>query len=186
MLYAKAGANVAVVYYKSVDIVNDIVNEMSSLGVKGLAIQTDASTQEGISKAVDTMMESFGGIDILVHTGDRNKKEKFSDLDGLTEEVWDMIMENNLKSPYLAVRTVAPIMKKQGNGRIVNVTSIAGMDPSGSSIAYAVSKAGQNHLSRCLAKALGPQILVNSVAPGMMAGVGMVKPSSRYIRYTRL
>ena len=69
-----------------------------------------------------------------------------------------------------AIKAVAPVMKKQGRGRIVNISSIAGLYPGGSSIAYAVSKAGLIHLTRCMAVALAPEVLVNCVAPGLLEG----------------
>jgi len=65
---------------------------------------------------------------------------------------------------------VAPVMKAQGRGRIVNISSVAGLGPTGSSIAYAVSKAGLIHLTRCMAVALAPETLVNCVAPGLLEG----------------
>jgi 3-oxoacyl-[acyl-carrier protein] reductase len=67
-------------------------------------------------------------------------------------------------------KAVAPIMKAQGRGRIVNISSVAGLGPTGSSIAYAVSKAGLIHLTRCMAVALAPETLVNCVAPGLLEG----------------
>jgi len=97
----------------------------------------------------------------------------FTDLDTLDEQVWTHMMHYNLTAPYLAMRAVAAVMKRQGAGRIVNITSIAALAPMGSSIAYAVSKAGLTHLTRCMAVALAPEILVNAVAPGMMEGTGM-------------
>ena len=66
-----------------------------------------------------------------------------------------------------------PLLRRGGRGRIVNISSVAGFAPTGSSIAYAVSKAGLNHLTRCLAVALAPDILVNAVAPGLMEGTRM-------------
>jgi 3-oxoacyl-[acyl-carrier protein] reductase len=87
--------------------------------------------------------------------------------------VFRYIVEYNLTAPFVAMRAVAPIMKRQGQGRIVNVTSVAGLSPQGSSIAYAVSKAGLIHLTRCMAVGLAPEILVNSVAPGLMEGTRM-------------
>jgi 3-oxoacyl-[acyl-carrier protein] reductase len=70
----------------------------------------------------------------------------------------------------LAIKAVAPIMKRQGGGRIVNISSIAGHAPTGSSIPYAVSKAGLNHLTKCMAVGLAPEILVNCIAPGYIEG----------------
>jgi 3-oxoacyl-[acyl-carrier protein] reductase len=70
----------------------------------------------------------------------------------------------------LLTKAVAPVMKKQGSGRIVNISSVAGLGPTGSSIAYAVSKAGLIHLTKCMAVALAPEVLVNCVAPGLLEG----------------
>jgi len=92
-----------------------------------------------------------------------------------TLEEWDRALRVNLTSLYLCCREAIPIMKRQGRGRIVNVSSIAGVAPTGSSIAYAVSKAGLNHLTRCMAVALAPEVLVNCVAPGFMEGTRMTE-----------
>src|ERR1043166_7011712 len=82
-------------------------------------------------------------------------------------------MRANTTGPFLCARAVAPVMRSQGHGRIVNVGSVAGFQPGGSSIAYAVSKAALAHLTRCLAVALAPEVLVNGVAPGLMHGTRM-------------
>ncbi len=79
-------------------------------------------------------------------------------------------MAVNLTGPMLLTKAVAPVMKAQGRGRIVNIASVAGLTPTGSSIAYAVSKAGLIHLTRCMAVALAPEVLVNCVAPGLLEG----------------
>jgi len=76
----------------------------------------------------------------------------------------------NRTGPMRLTKAVAPIMKAQGQGRMVNISSVAGLTPSGSSIAYAISKAGLIHLTRCMAVALAPQVLVNCVAPGLLEG----------------
>ena len=78
-------------------------------------------------------------------------------------EVWDKIIAVNLTGPMRLLKAVAPMMKAQGRGRIVNISSVAGFGPTGSSIAYAVSKAGLIHLTRCMAVALAPETLVNCV-----------------------
>ena len=85
-------------------------------------------------------------------------------------EVWDKIIAINLTGPMRLIKAVAPVMKAQGRGRIVNIASVAGLGPTGSSIAYAVSKAGLIHLTRCMAVALAPETLVNCVAPGLLEG----------------
>jgi 3-oxoacyl-[acyl-carrier protein] reductase len=88
----------------------------------------------------------------------------------MTMELWDKIMAVNLTGPMRLTKAVAPIMKAQGQGRMVNISSVAGLTPSGSSIAYAISKAGLIHLTRCMAVALAPEVLVNCVAPGLLEG----------------
>src|SRR5579863_7776139 len=85
-------------------------------------------------------------------------------------EVWDQIVAVNLTGPFRLTKAVAPVMKAQGRGRIVNIASVAGVGPTGSSIAYAVAKAGLIHLTRCMAVALAPETLVNCVAPGLLEG----------------
>jgi len=112
----------------------------------------------------------FGRIDILVNDAAFNKAIPFQDLDSLDMEIWSKIISINLTAPMLMCKLVAPVMKRTGHGRIVNISSVAGFAPQGSSIAYAVSKAGLNHLTRCMAVALAPEILVNGVAPGLIEG----------------
>ena len=90
------------------------------------------------------------------------------DLEGLTEADWDRVLAVNTKGSWLVSKAAAPHMKRAGQGRIVMTTSISGLRAGGSSMAYAVSKAGIQMLSRCLALALAPEITVNTVAPGIM------------------
>jgi NAD(P)-dependent dehydrogenase (short-subunit alcohol dehydrogenase family) len=123
-----------------------------------------------VARAVREVQERFGRLDILVNDAAYNKAIPFSDLDSLTMEVWDKIIAVNLTGPMRLIKEVAPIMKGQGRGRIVNISSVSGVGPTGSSIAYAVSKAGLIHLTRCMAVALAPQVLVNCVAPGLLEG----------------
>src|SRR5262249_8780337 len=97
----------------------------------------------------------------------------FADLDALTPDLWSKILHANTTGPFLCARAIGPIMRQQGHGRIVNIGSVAGFNAGGSSIAYAVSKAALAHLTRCLAVALAPEVLVNGVAPGLMEGTTM-------------
>jgi len=147
--------------------------EWSALGPRCIAVQADVNDPQQIGRLVDRAMGEYGRIDILVNNAAFNQLVPFKDLDGLTLELWNHILLSNLTSPLMCVKAVAPIMRQQKRGRIVNVASIAGLAPLGSSIAYAVSKAGLIHLTRCLAIALGPDVAVNAVAPGTMMGTRM-------------
>jgi 3-oxoacyl-[acyl-carrier protein] reductase len=170
---AEAGASVAGVYRASREQAAALAAEWSSFGSPCIALRADVTDQVQIAGMVQQVVDRFGRIDILVNNAAYNQTVAFSDLDGLTNELWSEILHTNLTSPWWCSKAVAPIMKGQQRGRIVNVSSIAGIAPLGSSIAYAVSKAGLIHLTRCLAVALSPEITVNSVAPGTMIGTRM-------------
>jgi 3-oxoacyl-[acyl-carrier protein] reductase len=171
--FAENGAQVAGVYVQSKDQAEAFAREWSALGPRCLALQADVNDPEQIRRMVERVLDGYGRIDILVNNAAYNQLVPFKDLDGLTMDIWDHILLANLTSPFMCVKAVAPIMLRQKRGRIVNVASIAGLAPLGSSIAYAVSKAGLIHLTRCLAVALGPEVTVNAVAPGTMLGTRM-------------
>jgi NAD(P)-dependent dehydrogenase (short-subunit alcohol dehydrogenase family) len=120
----------------------------------------------------------FGRLDILVNNAGTFFPAKFEEL---TEEQWDRILNVNLKSQFLCAQSAAPIMKRQGRGRIINLSSLGGILPWPAYTHYCVSKAGSIMLTRCLARALAPEILVNSVAPGTIQFPGE-PPDEEYIR----
>ena len=88
----------------------------------------------------------------------------------MTHDEWSRMLDVNLTGPMLTIKAAAPAMRARGGGRVVNIASVAGLAPAGSSVGYAVSKAGLIHLTRCMAVALAPDILVNCVAPGFLEG----------------
>jgi len=165
----------------------DIVPSKSGRLIAGaVQRQADTATHEGIGAMVDAAMAEFGAIDVLVNNAGINQWVEFTDLDGMTDELWNRILATNLTGPWLCAKAVAPVMQRQQRGRIVSVASIAGLRPSGSSIAYCLAKAGVIHLTRCLAVALAPHVLVNAVAPGLMEGTGMtVNLSDEFIEGTK-
>ena len=168
---AKEGAHVAVMYAQSKDQAEGVARTLAtSYQVNAAAFPCDITDAAAVAKLVDDVAARFGRIDMLINDAAYNKAIPFQDLDGLTQEVWDKIMAVNLTGPMWLIKAVAPVMKGQGKGRIVNIASVAGLGPTGSSIAYAVSKAGLIHLTRCMAVALAPEVLVNCVAPGLLEG----------------
>ncbi|MFN8522581.1 MAG: SDR family oxidoreductase [Chloroflexota bacterium] len=170
---AREGSNVAVVYKASKDDAEGVASALQRYDVRATAYQADVTNLEDIQSLYQRVLADYGQIDILVNNAAYNQSIAFSDLEGLTPDVWNHILHANATGPFLCSRAIAPIMKRQGRGRIVNVSSVAGFTPSGSSIAYAVSKSALNHLTRCLAVALAPEIIVNCVAPGLMEGTRM-------------
>lgn len=168
---AREGVNIAVMYAQSRDQAEGVARELaSSHQINAGAFGCDITSDDAVSKLIDDVTKRFGRIDILVNDAAYNKAIPFPDLDSMTLEVWDKIMAVNLTGPMRLTKAVAPIMKAQGRGRVVNIASVAGLGPTGSSIAYAVSKAGLIHLTRCMAVAMAPETLVNCVAPGLLEG----------------
>lgn len=167
---AGEGCSVAVIYAQSASEAAGVSAKLEAKGVKAEAMQCDVTDPQQVDHLVSQVVERFGRIDILVNDAAYNKWIPFDDLDALTYEEWNKIINVNLTGPMLGIKAVAPIMKRQGGGRIVNISSVAGLQPSGSSIAYAISKAGLNHLTKCMAVGLAPEILVNCVAPGFIEG----------------
>jgi 3-oxoacyl-[acyl-carrier protein] reductase len=168
---AKEGASIAVMYAQSREQAEGVARELASqYQINAAAFACDITDATAVTKLVRDVTARFGRLDILINDAAYNKAIPFTDLDNLTEEVWDKIMAVNLTGPMRLTKAVAPVMKAQGQGRIVNIASVAGLGPTGSSIAYAVSKAGLIHLTRCMAVALAPETLVNCVAPGLLEG----------------
>jgi 3-oxoacyl-[acyl-carrier protein] reductase len=168
---AREGAHIAVMYAQSRDQAEGVVRHLTShYQINAAAFGCDITDKVAVDKLVGDVKARFGSIDILINDAAFNKSVPFPDLDNLTEELWEKIMAVNLTGPMRLTKAVAPVMKAQGRGRIVNIASVAGLGPTGSSIAYAVSKAGLIHLTKCMAVALAPETLVNCVAPGLLEG----------------
>jgi 3-oxoacyl-[acyl-carrier protein] reductase len=147
-------------YAQSRDQAEGVARELaSSYQINAAAFACDITDSAAVEGLICDVTRRFGRLDILINDAAYNKSIPFTDL-----EVWDKIMAVNLTGPMRLV------MKAQGRGRVVNISSVAGLQPTGSSIAYAVSKAGLIHLTRCMAVAMAPETLVNCVAPGLLEG----------------
>jgi 3-oxoacyl-[acyl-carrier protein] reductase len=167
---AAQGCHVAVVYAKSKAEADGVARDLEKHQVAAATFACDVTQRDQVQKLVDDVVKRFGRLDILINDAAYNKAIAFKDLDSLTYEEWTKIIDINLTGPMLLTKAVAPAMKRGGAGRIVNISSVAGLGPTGSSIAYAVSKAGLIHLTKCMAVALAPEVLVNCVAPGLLEG----------------
>ncbi len=168
---AREGAHIAVMYAQSRDQAEGVARELTSrYQINAAAFGCDITDGAAVDQLVVDVTKRFGRLDILINDAAYNKAIQFTDLDNLTMEVWDKIIAVNLTGPMRLTKAVAPVMKAQGRGRVVNISSVAGLGPQGSSIAYAVSKAGLIHLTKCMAVAMAPETLVNCVAPGLLEG----------------
>lgn len=163
---ARRGANVAIVYSRSDSDAFATAEEVRALGVRSEAYQCDVSQGPAVRALMPKVLDVFGRLDILINDAGTTKFVPFPDLEGVTDEDWDRIMSVNVKGPWMLVRAAAAALAEQ-QGSIVNVASVAGIRPGGSSLTYCVSKAALIHLTSCLAVAMAPKIRVNCVAPGL-------------------
>ena len=164
---AKAGiSGVAINYRKSSKEAEDLAGEIERGGVKSLAIQADVKNDAQVRGMVAKIGAEFGRLDILVNNAGITHWVKISDLDALTEEIWDEILDVNLKGAFRCARAAAKLLEAN-QGMIVNISSISGvLSPSTmSSLAYGTAKAALIHLTKGLAMALAPKVRVNCVAP---------------------
>ena len=171
--YAAEGAKVAVNYFKSPDAADSVVKSIQDAGGNAKAYKADVSKIAEIEKFAADVINDFGQVDILVNNAAWNIGIPFPNLEDLTAEIWDRVLETNLRAPFLLARASASLLKADGGGHIVNISSAGGISPGSSSIAYSSSKAGLNHLTRCLAVAMSPEVAVNCVAPGLVENTRM-------------
>ena len=131
-------------------------------------IQADIGDPQQVDRLVAGAIERHGRLDILVNNAGVTEVIAHHDLEAVTDEVWNRILKVNVVGTWNVTRAAVPHLRAGGDGVVVNVTSLAGVRPVGSSIPYAVSKAALNHLTLLLANTLGPEIRVNAVAPGLI------------------
>ncbi len=166
--FAREGAAVAVNYSRSEKEATATAHEIRDMGVSALAVKADVSQDTQVREMVAKVMEECGRLDILVNSAGTTTFVDATDLEGLTEEIWDRNLAVNLKGTFFCSRAAAPVMKSHDGGGIINISSIAGTTGIGSSIAYCASKAGVICLTKSLARTLAPEIRVNTIAPGFV------------------
>ena len=170
---AACGTHVAVSYVGERDRAAAVVEAVRRTGRQSHAVQLDQRDSKSIDLCVENVIGHFGRIDILVNNAAWNIGIPFGELEALTPEIWDRVLETNLRGPFLLSRAFASGLRQNKTGRIINIASLAGLAPGGSSIAYAASKAALIHLTHCLAVALAPDVTVNCIAPGLVEGTRM-------------
>jgi 3-oxoacyl-[acyl-carrier protein] reductase len=160
---AEAGANVVVNYHSNEVVAEEVVRNARELGVDAFALQGDVSKVEAADVLVDRTIERFGRLDILVANAGIWQG---SPVELMSEETWDRVIDINLKGTWTVCRAAAKVMKQQGRGTIVIVSSTAGQRGEAGYSNYAASKGGQISFTKALATELAPDIRVNCVAPG--------------------
>lgn len=160
-----AGAQVVVNSATSVAAGEDVAQ---SLPGESIYVQADISDQDQGRALVDATLDRFGQLDVLVNNAGWTTQVAHEDLDALTDEIFRRTFEVNVFGTWWLTKSAMPHLRKSPDGNVVMVTSIAGVRPIGSSIAYSMSKAALNQLTVLLAKSCGP-VRVNAVAPGLVA-----------------
>ena len=166
---AEAGADVAVtdINIESGQL-QAVSEQIEAMGRKSIFLKTDISSQKDVKKMVDKVMLEFGGIDILMNVAVMYHMKSVVDLD---EESWEQLSNVNLKGYWLTIQEVSPIMKKQGSGSIINLTSRGGLKAHADKAMgnYAIVKSGIAMMTRQYARYLGPHnIRVNAIAPSLV------------------
>ncbi|MDR3525490.1 MAG: SDR family NAD(P)-dependent oxidoreductase [Acetobacteraceae bacterium] len=133
------------------------------------AFPADIANSATLNALRDSVQETFGRADILVNTAGFTKPIAHDNLDALTDALIDEMFAVNWRGQFAAVRAFAPLLKASGDGLIVSVSSIAGMNGAGSSIVYGATKAGIDVMTKSLGRALAPEIRVLGVSPGVVA-----------------
>ena len=165
---AEQGCRVVVHYNQSEDEAREVVEEITSSGGEAMLVGGDVSEAGEVERMVGKIEDRYGRLDILVNNaGSLIERRSFSEM---TEDLWDRVVDVNLKSVFLCSHAVLPMMKRRGKGKIINMTSVAARNGGGpGSAAYASAKGGVSTLTRAMAKELvSDNILVNGVAPGVI------------------
>ncbi len=168
LAFGREGAQVGVNYSKSRAQAEDTVRQITAAGGQALAFQGDVSREADARRLVEGVVKEWGRLDVLVNNAGWTRRTPHADLEALTDEVWQKTLGVNLLGAWYCIKHAIPHMQRQGRGAVINVTSVAAFHGMGSSMAYCASKAALTSLTRSLARAFGPTVRVNSLAPGLV------------------
>jgi ketoreductase RED2 len=184
---AELGAHVVVNSASSVEAGQKVADSLPNGAVY---VQADISDKAQCQKLIDTTIAKFGKLDVLVNNAGWTTLVPHADLDALTDEIFEKTFDVNVMGTWQLTKMAMPHLLKSQDGNVVNITSVAGVRPMGSSIAYSMTKAALNQMTRLMAKSHGP-VRHNAVAPGLVetpwtqdwatqhAGVAAIAPLKR-------
>lgn len=168
VMLAGRGARVVVNYSKSEEAARATLAACEAAGGEALLVRADVAQDADCRRLAQAALDKWGRIDALVNNAGATKFANHADLEALSAVDFLHIYSVNVVGSYQMTRACAAAMKKGGRGAVVNVSSIAGKNGMGSSMAYAASKGALNTMTMSLARVLGPEIRVNAVCPGMV------------------
>jgi 3-oxoacyl-[acyl-carrier protein] reductase len=164
--FGKRGAKVVVNYHANAEAANDVINVIKEAGGDGLAVQADVTQYDAAASLIKAATDFGGRLDILVNNAGTTRDMLLA---MMSESDWDLVINTNLKSAYNCSKAALRPMMRQKYGRIVNITSVAGLAGNAGQTNYSASKAGLIGFTKSLAKEIGGRnITVNAVAPGFV------------------
>lgn len=178
LVFARAGARVALVS-RTVEQLKEVADEVSALGGKALVLPTDVAVASEVDRAVEHVVDKWGRLDVLINNAGLID---FGPLDQIEPAAWDRVIGANLTGAYLCSRAAAAVMKRQQDGRIVNITSVSAQTGGVSGgVHYTASKGGLAAMTKTLARDLAPHgITVNAISPGQIdADPELLSPEQR-------
>ncbi|KAF1973143.1 short chain dehydrogenase/reductase [Bimuria novae-zelandiae CBS 107.79] len=167
--FAAQGANVAVNYFNRLEPAQKVAAACASHDVKSVVVKGDMCSTAECRRVVEETIKQLGGIDIVISNAGWTRFSDFADLDAMAEEEWDKCWAANVKAPLALLKAAKPTFEANPDGGVfISTGSIAAVSQGGSSMPYAVTKAAQLQLIKCLGATQGPKIRVNTVLPGLL------------------
>jgi len=160
---AQAGAHVVINYRRSAQEAEALRAELERGGTRATAFQADVSKPTEIQALIAHVAAEFGRLDVVINNASLFESTPIMQI---TEDMWDRVLDTNLKGPFFVAQAAAPLLRDGGGGSIINIADLSAFQPWPSYAHHSVSKAGLVHLTKVLARALGPEIRVNGIAPG--------------------
>ncbi len=165
--YAAEGANVVINYTSNEKAANEVVDRATAMGRKAIAVKADIATKEQVALLFDETLEAFGKVDILVNNAGFTRPAL---LVKMTEEQWDQVVDIHMKGAFLCAQAAANHMKEQQSGKIINVTSVAGLVGTVGQINYSAAKGGIISMTKSIARELARYtICANVISLGIVA-----------------
>lgn len=161
--FGREGASVAVNYANDARAAEEVAAGIRAGGAKAIAVRADVSDPAAVQAMVSRVEAELGGLDVLVNNAGVVRR---GGLFAISEEIWDEVLDVNLKGTFLCAQAAAKGMRERGGGVIVNISSMRGVEGSSSSMHYAAAKAGVIALTKSLARELAPTVRAVGVAPG--------------------
>ncbi|GAM91049.1 hypothetical protein ANO11243_090960 [Dothideomycetidae sp. 11243] len=168
--FAAEGSNIAINYLSSGDVAASLATSLqASHGIKAVTIQADMALASDAKRLIHETISALGGLDIIVSNAGNTKIAAYDDIHALSEADWDHAYALFVKANvFMAQAALSTFQSNQDGGVLLLMSSSAGLVAAGSSMAYSVTRAAENHLAKGLAKTLGPKVRVNAVCPGLV------------------